>query len=241
MTRSSNELVGRRGIGRRRFLAGIGIGAAGAMTLNHVEARAEKAEGPVPKSAPDSRFSRMFQLPAFADPRSPAVRDAMLDIGKPGGLLDARDPLNQGPVRLITNPEVSPRNPDQDVRNMTAGTTFLGQFLDHDITFDNTSRLGVVADPAATPNTRVPTFDLDSIYGGGPSASPHLYEAHDRAKLRVESGGLFEDLPGDAFADGRRLITLHWQWIVVNQFLPQVVGQSLVDDILRNCRRWYRF
>jgi hypothetical protein len=120
------------------------------LTLNNVEARAEQVEGPISHSAPDPRFSRMFQLPAFADPRSPAVRDAMIDIGKPGGLLDARDPLDQGPIRLITNPELSPRNPDQDVRNMTAGTTFLGQFLDHDITFDNTSRLGVVAEPAQT-------------------------------------------------------------------------------------------
>jgi hypothetical protein len=33
----------------------------------------------------------------------------------------------------------------------------------------------------------------------------------------------------------------HWQWIVVNEFLPQIVGRSLVDDILRNGRRWYRF
>ena len=160
MTRSSNESVGRRGIGRRRFLTGLGVGAAGALTLNKVEAHAEQVEGPVPNSTPDSRFSRMFQLPAFADPRSPAVRDAMIDIGKPGGLLDARDPLNQGPVRLITNPELSPRNLDQDVRNMTAGSTFIGQFLDHDVTFDNTSRLGVVAEPTQTPNSRIFTEGL---------------------------------------------------------------------------------
>ncbi|HET9255711.1 MAG TPA: peroxidase family protein [Pseudonocardiaceae bacterium] len=286
MAGSRGESVESHGIGRRRFLAGIGAGAAaGVFTLNNVEAHASQVEGPVATSAPDPRFSRLFQLPAFADPRSPAVRDAMIDIGKPGGLLDARDPLNEGPVRLITNPELSPRNRDQDVRNMTAGTTFLGQFLDHDITFDNSSRLGVVAEPAQTPNTRVPTFDLDNIYGGGPSVSPHLYEARDRAKLRVESGGLFEDLPrnndmtaiiadprddenliicglhaafllahnrtvdahrerhlpGDPFAESRRAITLHWQWIVVNEFLPQVVGRGLVDDILQHGRRWYKF
>jgi hypothetical protein len=28
---------------------------------------------------------------------------------------------------------------------------------------------------------------------------------------------------------------------VVKEFLPQIVGRSLVDDILRNGRRWYRF
>jgi hypothetical protein len=48
-------------------------------------------------------------------------------------------------------------------------------------------------------------------------------------------------LPGDAFTDCRRTITLHWQWIVVNEFLVQIVGRPLVDDILRNGRRWYKF
>ena len=196
MTRSDHESVGHHtGIGRRRFLAGLGVGAAGALTLSNVEALAETVEGPIPTSTPDPRFSRMFPLPAFADPRSTAVRNAMIDIGKPGGLLDAKDPLNEGPVRLITNPELSPDNADQDVSNMTAGTTFVGQFLDHDVTFDSTSRLGVVTDPAQTPNTRVPRLDLDSVYGGGPSVSPQLYRVSDRATLRFGHGGLFEDLP----------------------------------------------
>lgn len=286
MTSLDDELVGHRtGIGRRRFLAGLGVGAASALTLSNVEALAERVEGPVPTSAPDPRFSRMFQLPAFADPRSPAVRNAVIDIGKPGGLMDAADPLNEGPVRLITNPELSPRNVDQDVRNMTAGTTFVGQFLDHDVTFDNTSRLGVVTEPTQTPNSRDPRLDLDSVYGGGPSVSPQLYQSSDRAKFRIESGGLFEDLPrnhdltaiiadprddenmivaglhaafllahnrtvdfrrakglpGDPWVYSRQTIMHHWQWIVVNEFLPQIVGRALVDDILRNGRRWYRF
>jgi hypothetical protein len=258
---------------------------AGVLTLDKVEALAEMVEGPVATSAPDPRFSRMFELPAFADPQSTAVQNAMMDIGKPDGLLDAKDPLSEGPVRLITNPELSPGNLDQDVSNMTAGTTFVGQFLDHDVTFDNTSRLGVVTEPTQTPNTRVPRLDLDSVYGGGPSVSPQLYRVADRATLRFGDGGLFEDLPrnpdmtaiiadprndenlmiaglhaafllahnrtvnfrrknnlaGDPFVHARRTIMHHWQWIMVNEFLPQIVGRALVKDILRNGRRWYRF
>jgi len=274
--------------GRRRFLGGVGAGvagAAGALTLSKVEALAEIVEGPVPTAAPDPRFSRMFQLPSFADPRSPRVRAAMIEFGKPGGLLDAKDPLHEGPIRLITNPELSPNNRDQAVANMTAGTTFVGQFLDHDVTFDTASPLGTPAEPTATRNTRDPRIDLDSVYGGGPAVSPQLYQSNDRAKFRIEHGGLFEDLPrtsdgtaiiadprndenmmiaglqaafllghnktvdflrsrnvpGDIFAIARQSVIHHWQWIVVNEFLPQIVGQALVTDILVRGLRWYRF
>jgi hypothetical protein len=276
-----------RGVSRRGFLAGVGAGAAaGVLTLNNIEALAETVEGPVATAAPDPRFSRIFQLPAFANPTSTSVKNAMNDIGKVGGLLDARDPLAEGPVRLITNPELSPRNVDQNVANMTAGTTFVGQFLDHDITFDNTSRLAVVTEPTQTPNTRDPRLDLDSVYGGGPSVSPHLYLSSDPAKFFVSSGGIFEDLPrysgslraaiadprndenvmiaglhaafllahnrtvdhrranglpGDVWFYSRRTIIHHWQWIVVKEFLPQIVGQALINDIFANGRRWYRF
>ncbi|MGH3645567.1 MAG: peroxidase family protein [Micromonosporaceae bacterium] len=272
-------------IGRRQLLGGVGAGLAGALLLTDVEALAAEVEGPVATAAPDPRFSRIFQLPAFADPTSSAVRNAMLEIGKPGGLLDAKDPLQEGPVRLITNPELSPNNRDQNVADMTAGTTFVGQFLDHDITFDLTSRLGVVAEPTQTRNVRDARLELDAVYGGGPSVSPQLYQSSDRAKFRIESGGRFEDLPrnsngtaiiaderndenliisglhaafllahnrtvdhrrqnnlpGDVWFYSRRTIIHHWQWIVVNEFLPQFVGRALVDDILRNGRRWYRF
>ena len=45
------------------------------------------------------------------------------------------------------------------------------------------------------PNVRTPSFDLDSVYGGGPQASRQLYDPRDLAKFKVEYGGLFEDLP----------------------------------------------
>jgi hypothetical protein len=81
----------------------------------------------------------------------------------------------------------------------------MGQFIDHDLTFDLTSRLGVPTEPARVPNLRTPAFDLDSVYGGGPREDRELYEPRDGAgrrggreagiKLRIESGGQFEDLP----------------------------------------------
>jgi hypothetical protein len=58
---------------------------------------------------------------------------------------------------------------------MTAGSTFVGQFIDHDITFDQMSRLGVSKDPLMSPNDRTPALDLDSVFGGGPGVRPELY------------------------------------------------------------------
>ena len=85
---------------------------------------------------------------------------------------------------------------------MTAGTTFLGQFLDHDMTFDTTSPLGVPTDPEASPNARTPALDLDSVYGGGPTASPQLYDRPTGSSCASRSGGLFEDLPRSANGHG---------------------------------------
>ena len=46
-----------------------------------------------------------------------------------------------GPIALIVDPDLSMNNPNNPAH--TAGTTFMGQFMDHDMTFDLTSRLGV--------------------------------------------------------------------------------------------------
>lgn len=56
-----------------------------------------------------------------------------------------------------------------------AGFTYLGQFVDHDLTFDTTSNLD---DQAAKPtNLRTPALDLDCVYGSGPADQPYMYAA----------------------------------------------------------------
>src|SRR4029077_1914957 len=42
-------------------------------------------------------FGRMFHLPKFAPPTN-AVRDALMELGREGGILDANDDLAAGPV-----------------------------------------------------------------------------------------------------------------------------------------------
>ena len=122
-------------------------------------------------SLPD-RFGRMFpELPPFA-PATDAIRAALRELGKPGGLLDAHDKLAAGPRALIVEPALSDNNPNHPTH--TAGTTFMGQFLAHDITFDRKSPLGKPRPPITAPNASTPAFDLDSVYGYGPDGSPLL-------------------------------------------------------------------
>ena len=63
-----------------------------------------------------------------------------------------------------------------------AGMTFLGQFIDHDITLDATSALGTRIDPANITNVRTPGLDLDCVYGAGPEASNILYGGRDSGR-----------------------------------------------------------
>src|SRR5437773_3213792 len=119
------------------------------------------------------RFGRLFPtLPPFSAD-VPLIRDALTELGAPGGPMDAQDDLSD-PVTLITDPAKSAHNPDNP--SLTAGFTFLGQFLDHDMTFDPTSSLARAQDPESIRNFRIPALDLDSVYGGGPGVSPYLYD-----------------------------------------------------------------
>jgi hypothetical protein len=184
-------------ISRRHFLGSLASGAAGALFFQTAHAQAPR---PARFAIREDRFGRIFpQLEPFYPEASPRLLAALREIGAPGGMLDAGDALDKGPVSLIVDPAQNVSNPNNT--SHTAGTTFMGQFLGHDMTFDLTSRLGQPVEPLASPNARTPALDLDSVYGGGPLADPELYVSVDPlsgqrpTKLRIEQGGLFEDLP----------------------------------------------
>jgi len=291
-------------LSRRGFLGKVGVGTAGAVVALRIDALlgviAEAA--PLASGLPafPGAFGRLFpMLPPFA-PATDAIKAALVDIGKHGGLLDAKDDLSQGPAALITNPLFNGNNPPTNPDNVThtAGTTFMGQFMDHDMTFDAASPLGQPTDPTTSRNSRTAAFDLDSVYGLGPVGSPQLYDPKDPAKFIVGFGGQFEDLPrqmdlprkrdrdgtsnltaviadprndenmiiaglhaailkfhnrvvdhvraqgesdpATVFLNARMLTTWHYQWMIVHEFLPLFVGQTLVDDILVGGPRFYK-
>ena len=138
------------------------------------------------------RFGRMFPtLPAFSAD-TPTIRAALTEIGRAGGLMDADDDLSD-PVALVADPTRSARNLNN--ADLTAGFTFLGQFLDHDMTFDPTSSLARRQDPESIRNFRIPALDLDSLYGGGPAVSPALY---DQSVDHGQTTMLVEEISGSA-------------------------------------------
>jgi Animal haem peroxidase len=77
-----------------------------------------------------------------------------------------------------------------------AGFTYLGQFVDHDLTFDKTSvMLGENVSPMELLQARSPSLDLDSLYGAGPTdpESAKFYEAdglHLKMGKSVAAGGI---------------------------------------------------
>jgi hypothetical protein len=88
-----------------------------------------------------------------------------------------------------------------------AGFTYLGQFVDHDLTFDTTAvTLGANVTPAELVQARSPSLDLDSLYGAGPDdpGSEKFYEddgIHLRMGKTLDDGfGTLEgfDLPRGA-------------------------------------------
>jgi hypothetical protein len=184
---------------------------------------------------------------------------------------------------MFEDPKAEEETDDGNNDDIPAGYTYLGQFIDHDVTFDPTSRLQRQNDPDALTNFRTPRLDLDSVYGAGPSGAPYLYDP-DGIRLRVVQRSATDfDLPREAakskndqqrraligdprndenaiisqlhvaflrfhnevvkrcpqdipedrrFEYCQRIVRWHYQWLVVHDFLPKIVGQPVVDDVL---------
>ena len=121
----------------------------------------------------EGRFGRMFRLPPFvpSDKRIAEIGALMLEN-------------LSGPAPELDNPGIP------------AGYTYLGQFIDHDLTFDPASSLERQNDPDALTNFRSPRFDLDCIYGRGPVDDPFLYDkAAAGQKLLIGHHDDEDDLP----------------------------------------------
>jgi heme peroxidase len=169
---------------------------------------------------------------------------------------------------------------------ISAGYTYLGQFIDHDLTFDPMSSLQRQNDPDGLTDFRTPRFDLDCIYGRGPDDQPYLYRADGRTLLLGErltgnagdprARGVPRNTPADGeparaligdprndenaivsqlhatmlrfhnrmaallpkspFEEIQRQVRWHYQWVVLHDFLPTIIGQELCGAIVGHGR-----
>ena len=187
-----------------------------------------------------------------------------------------------------------------------AGFTYVGQFVDHDITLDVSSPLDVLTNAETVRNMRTPALDLDALYGEGPALQPFLYafpqigqpptaikfqlgsnqnfgpggsssdgtsagmktltdfdvpRVHNpanpsastltaiigdprndenlivsqlhhamlRLHNRVIDSLVAANFSGDIFVEAKRLVTHHYQWAVVHDFLGRICGKRVVD------------
>lgn len=170
---------------------------------------------------------------------------------------------------------------DEENSAISAGYTYLGQFIDHDITFDPSSSLQQQNDPDALVDFRTPALDLDNVYGRGPDDQPYLYQEDgkkfvlgrpltgsdfdtnvrdlqrnnpDKGDKRAIIGdprndenviisqlqaiflrfhnSIVDMLPDEEFSTIQRFVRWHYQWVVLNDFLPTIIGEKTWKDIL---------
>jgi Animal haem peroxidase len=87
--------------------------------------------------------------------------------------------FNQTNIDLLEQLGGMMGDPDRDQGDdsaIPAGYTYFGQFVDHDITLDVSSKIEETQDPSSITNMRSPTLDLDNVYGRGPAVNPYLYD-----------------------------------------------------------------
>lgn len=112
---------------------------------------------------------------------------AVRQLGEPG-----RRKLAQA---MTIDADQAPRDSD-----IPSGYTYLGQFLDHDLTFDRSALKDNATVPVADLiQGRSPSLDLDSLYGLGPALTPEFYAADG---VHLKTGATVKaDFPTDGIAN----------------------------------------
>lgn len=89
------------------------------------------------------------------------------------------EPKRDAAGHLIVSATAEDKQDDEENFGIPSGYTYLGQFVDHDLTLNPSDAL--TTEPRDTHvNLRSARFDLDNLYGRGPADRPYLYEPNGR-------------------------------------------------------------
>jgi hypothetical protein len=208
----------------------------------------------------DGRFGRMFRR---LDPATFGRSDA-----------DNQTNLLALGAAMTSDFDAPKDGPDDEESGNPALYTYLGQFIDHDITFDPVSDLQKQNDPDALTDFRTPALDLDNLYGRGPSDQPYFYDdtgmqfllgdpiqggaagaqdlqrakngraligdpRNDENAIVSQLQALFlrfhnrmvTDHAGESFGSIQQQVRFHYQFMVLNDFLPRIVHSTVLNEL----------
>jgi hypothetical protein len=145
----------------------------------------------------EGRFGRLFRglRPASFGNTDTETSDNLMALGK----------------HMEADPDPPKDGADEEESGIPALYTYLGQFIDHDLTFGPEGSFQKQRDPDALVDFRTPAFDLDCVYGRGPGDQPYLYQDDGKSFLlgsAIGGGGdpNAVDLPRNSAKPARALI-----------------------------------
>ena len=166
----------------------------------------------------EGRFGRIFRSLPVATWSEAALSELAGDGQKENRMsAEPEQDASKPPLPIAPREDVDEDNKprtnrlhdDEENSAIDAGYTYLGQFIDHDITFDPASSLQQRNDVDALVDFRTPRFDLDCLYGRGPDDQPYMYDSKGRKfqlgrELREGKGGkiIGHDLPRHIWREG---------------------------------------
>jgi hypothetical protein len=182
----------------------------------------------------------------------PQLRPAVFDEHDLRLLADEMTPKRERKHAAEARPD-----PEEDPA-IPAAYTYLGQFADHDITYDPTSSLRASLDRAQIERLadfRTPRFDLDNLYGRGPADQPYMYaqdgihmlpgkhlsgNPDDPHAFQVPRGPNERALIGDPRNDENRIVSqLHAIFLRFHNRVADELGTDASFEEVRDQVRWH--
>jgi hypothetical protein len=158
---------------------------------------------------------------------------------------------------MRAQPDRPKDGPDEEEGRIPAAYTYLGQFVDHDITFDPST---FQQQKQEARNFRTPRLDLDSVYGRGPADQPYMYdglkfllgerlipvdrnrEPRDLPRAASNSVGVRRAIIGDPRNDENVIVSqLHGLFLRFHNAVVDVLPDACFEEVQQKVRWHYQW